>query len=119
MATKLYIGNLSYSTNDDQLKEVFSQAGEVTSATVITDKMSGRSRGFGFVEMADEASAQKAVEMFNGYKLDDRELVVNEARPQTDRPRGGGGGFGGGRSGGRGGGFGGGRGGYSGGNDRY
>ena len=118
MATKLYIGNLSYSTNDAQLKEVFSQAGEVTSATVITDKMSGRSRGFGFVEMADEASAQKAVEMLNGYKLDDRELVVNEARPQTDRPRGGG--FGGGRSGGRSGGFGGGgRGGYSGGNDRY
>jgi len=117
MATKLYVGNLSYSTNDDSLKEVFSQAGEVTSANVIIDKMSGRSRGFGFVEMADEASAQKAIEMFNGYKLDDRELTVNEARPQTDRPRGGG--FGGGRggSGGRSGGFGGGRGGYGG--DRY
>ena len=118
MATKLYVGNLSYNTNDDSLKEVFSGAGEVVSATVIIDKMSGRSRGFGFVEMADDASAQKAVEMFNGYKLDDRELTVNEARPQTDRPRGGGG-FGGGRSGGRsGGGFGGGRGGYGGG-DRY
>ena len=117
MATKLYVGNLSYSTNDDSLKETFSQAGEVVSATVIIDKMSGRSRGFGFVEMADEASAQKAVEMLNGYKLDDRELTVNEARPQTDRPRGGG--FGGGRNGGRsGGGFGGGRGGYGGG-DRY
>ena len=115
MATKLYVGNLSYSTNDDQLKETFSQAGEVTSATVIIDKMSGRSRGFGFVEMADEASAQKAVEMFNGYKLDDRELVVNEARPQTDRPRTGG--FGGGGRGGRSGGFGGGRGGYSGGSN--
>ena len=117
MATKLYVGNLSYSTNDDSLKEVFSGAGEVVSATVIIDKMSGRSRGFGFVEMADEASAQKAVETLNGYKLDDRELTVNEARPQTDRPRGGG--FGGGRNGGRsGGGFGGGRGGYGGG-DRY
>ena len=120
MATKLYVGNLSYTTNDDQLKEVFSQAGEVTSANVIIDKMSGRSRGFGFVEMADDASAQKAVEMFNGYKLDDRELTVNEARPMTERTNrsggfGGGprrGGFGGGR-----GGFGG--GGYSGGNDRY
>jgi len=118
MATKLYVGNLSYTTNDDQLKEVFSQAGEVTSANVIIDKMSGRSRGFGFVEMADDASAQKAVEMFNGYKLDDRELTVNEARPQTDRPRGGGG-FGGGRGGRTGGGFGGGRGGYGGGGDRY
>ena len=117
MATKLYIGNLSYSTNADQLKEVFSQAGEVVSATVITDKMSGRSRGFGFVEMADDASAQKAVEMLNGYKLEDRELTVNEARPTSDHPRGGGG-FGGGR-GGHGGGYGGGRGGYGGGNDRY
>lgn len=122
MATKLYVGNLSYSTNDDSLKEVFSGAGEVVSANVIIDKMSGRSRGFGFVEMADDASAQKAVEMFNGYKLDDRELTVNEARPQTDRPRTGGfgggrGGSGGGRSGG---GFGGGRGGYGGGGgDRY
>ena len=121
MATKLYIGNLSYTTNDDQLKETFSQAGEVVSAAVLTDRMTGRSRGFGFVEMADDASAQKAIEMFNGYKLDDRELVVNEARPMTDRPRSGGfGGGGGGGRGGRSGGFGGGgRGGYSGGNDRY
>src|SRR3989344_2034397 len=110
MATKLYIGNLSYTTNDDSLKETFSQAGEVVSANVIIDKMSGRSRGFGFVEMADDASAQKAIEMFNGYKLDDRELTVNEARPQTDRPRGGGGFGGGGRGGGGRGGFGGGRG---------
>lgn len=113
MATKLYVGNLSYNTNDDSLKETFSQAGEVVSANVIIDKMSGRSRGFGFVEMADDASAQKAIEMLNGYKLDDRELTVNEARPMTERPRGGG--FGGGR-GGRSGGFGGSRGGYGGGN---
>lgn len=119
MATKLYVGNLSYTTNDAQLKEAFSQAGEVVSATVLTDKMTGRSRGFGFVEMADDASAQKAIEMLNGSQMDGRELVVNEARPMADRPRGGGGGFGGGR-GGRSGGFGGGRGGYgSGGGDRY
>ena len=117
MATKLYIGNLSYTTNDDSLKETFSQAGEVVSANVIIDKMSGRSRGFGFVEMADDAGAQKAIEMFNGYKLDDRELTVNEARPMTERPRTGGFGGGGGRGGH--GGFGGGRGGYGGGGGSY
>lgn len=122
MATKLYVGNLSYSTNADQLKEVFSQAGEVVSATVLTDKITGRSRGFGFIEMADDAAAQKAIELFNGYKLDDRELTVNEARPMTERTnRGGGFGGGGPRRGGFGGGRGGygGGGGYSGGNDRY
>ena len=117
MATKLYVGNLSYSTTSEQLKEVFSQAGEVVSATVLSDKMTGRSRGFGFVEMADDAGAQKAIETFNGYKLDDRELTVNEARPMTERPRTGGFGGGGGR-GGRGG-FGGGRGGYGGGGGSY
>ena len=120
MATKLYVGNLSYSTTSEQLKEVFSQAGEVVSATVLSDKMTGRSRGFGFVEMADDAGAQKAIETFNGYKLDDRELTVNEARPMTERPRGGGGGFGGGsRGGNRGGGYGGGRGGYGSGGGGY
>jgi len=82
------------------LKEVFSQAGEVVSATVIIDKVTGRARGFGFVEMADDASAQKAIEMFNGYELDGRKLIVNEARPMTERPRGGGGGFRGGHGGG-------------------
>ena len=114
MATKLYVGNLSYSTNDDQLKEIFSQAGEVTSATVIIDRNTGRARGFGFVEMADDAGAQKAVEMLNGYEMDGRKIVVNEARPMTEKPRnGGGGGF-------RRGGFGGGRGGFGGGGgDRY
>ncbi|MBI2677024.1 MAG: RNA-binding protein [Candidatus Yanofskybacteria bacterium] len=102
MATKLYVGSLSYNTGEDGLKEVFSQAGEVVSATVIIDKATGRARGFGFVEMADDASAQKAIEMFNGYELDGRKLVVNEARPMTERPRGGGGGFRGGHGGGRG-----------------
>lgn len=103
MATKLYVGNLSYSTTDDQLKDLFSQAGNVSSATVIADKMSGRSRGFGFVEMASDEEATKAVEQFNGYDLDGRKLVVNEARPPSDKPRfnrggGGGRGFGGGRN---------------------
>src|SRR3989344_7361962 len=112
MATKLYVGSLSYNTTDDQLKQHFSQAGNVVSATVITDKMSGRSKGFGFVEMGSEEEAQKAVEMFNGQELDGRAIVVNEARPMQPRaPRTGGfGGSGGGR-----GGFGGGRGGFGGG----
>ncbi|HEY4506734.1 MAG TPA: RNA-binding protein [Candidatus Paceibacterota bacterium] len=109
MATKLYVGSLPYSTTDDQLKEHFSKAGNVVSASVIIDKMSGRSKGFGFVEMSTDEEAQKAVEMFNGQDMDGRAIVVNEARPMQPRaPRtGGGGGFGGGR-GGRGG-FGGGR----------
>ena len=115
MATKLYIGNLSYDTNEDALKELFAQAGAVASASVILDKMTGRSRGFGFVEMADDAGAAKAVEMFNGHELDGRALVVNEARPMSDRPRTGGGSRGGFRGGNRGGGFGGG----FGGGDRY
>src|SRR3990167_4667286 len=102
MANKLYVGSLSYNTTDDQLKQHFSEAGEVTSATVITDKMSGRSKGFGFVEMATEEGAQKAVEMFNGQEFDGRSIVVNEARPMQPRaPRQGG--FGGGSRGGYGG----------------
>ncbi len=105
MANKLYVGSLPYSTTDDQLKEFFSQAGEVLSATVITDKMSGRSKGFGFVEMTTPEGFQKALEL-NGQPMDGRNLVVNEARPMQPRaPRTGGfGGGGGGR-----GGFGGGR----------
>src|SRR3989338_9283675 len=115
MANKLYVGSLSYNTTDDQLKQHFSQAGNVTSATVITDKMSGRSKGFGFVEMATDEEAAKAVEMFNGQELDGRQIVVNEARPMQPRaPRTGG--FGGCGGGGRGG-FGGGRGGFGGGRD--
>lgn len=87
MAKKLYVGNLSYSTNDDSLRETFAQAGNVESANVIMDRMSGRSRGFGFVEMATDEEAAAAIEMFNGKEVDGRELTVNEARPMT--PRGG------------------------------
>ena len=101
MAKRLYIGNMSYDTTEDSLRSTFSQAGPVSSVTVMKDKMSGRPRGFAFVEMENDADAPKAVETLNGYELDGRKLVVNEARPMTtDRPprRGGfgGGGFGGG-----------------------
>ncbi len=85
MATKLYVGNLSYGTTNDSLRDAFAQAGSVVSATVLTDKMSGRSRGFGFVEM-EEADAAKAIEMMNGKELDGRKLRVNEARPMAERP---------------------------------
>ncbi|HWQ60450.1 MAG TPA: RNA-binding protein [Candidatus Fimivivens sp.] len=86
MAKKLYVGNLSYGTTEESLRSAFSQAGEVVSTAVIMDKMTGRSRGFGFVEMAD-ADSDKAIDMWNGKELDGRELVVNEARPLEDRPR--------------------------------
>ena len=85
MATKLYVGNLSYNTTNDSLRDAFAQAGTVVSATVLTDRMSGRSRGFGFVEM-EEADAAKAIEMWNGKDLDGRKLRVNEARPMAERP---------------------------------
>ena len=91
MATNLYVGGISYSTTEDGLKEAFSQAGTVVSAKIITDRMTGRSRGFGFVEMSSEEEAQKAIEIWNGKELDGRTLTVNEARPQRER-----GGFGGG-----------------------
>ncbi len=92
MAKKLYVGSLSYDTTDDGLKTAFSEAGTVESAIVIMDKMSGRSKGFGFVEFSSDDEAKKAIEMFNGKELDGRTLVVNEARPpKTD-----GGGYGGG-----------------------
>ena len=102
MAKKLYVGVLSYSTTSDALKEAFSAAGNVESAIVITDKMSGRSKGFGFVEMSNDDEAAKAIDMFNGKELDGRTITVNEARPFEPRPRGEGGfkrggGFGGGR----------------------
>lgn len=102
MAKKLYVGGLSYSTTSDALKEAFSAAGNVESAIVITDKMSGRSKGFGFVEMSSDDEAAKAIDMFNGKELDGRTITVNEARPFEPRPRGEGGfkrggGFGGGR----------------------
>ena len=103
MAKKLYVGGISYSTNDGGLKDAFAQVGEVTSATIIMDKMTGRSKGFGFVEMANDADADKAIAKWNGQELDGRKLTVNEARPMEPRaPREGGrGGFGGGDRGGR------------------
>jgi RNA recognition motif-containing protein len=87
MAKKLFVGGLSYETTDATLKEIFSKAGTVESATVIVDKMSGRSKGFGFVEMSSEEEAQKATEMFNGKEIDGKNVTVNEARPMESRPR--------------------------------
>ena len=112
MAKKLYVGGLPYSTTDAELKDAFAQAGAVESAVVIMDKMSGRSKGFGFVEMTSDEEAQKAIEMWNGKDFGGRNLTVNEARPMEERPRGNfRGGDRGGYSGGRGGGGGGGGGG--------
>ncbi|MBI5645230.1 RNA-binding protein [Candidatus Kaiserbacteria bacterium] len=101
MAKKLYVGGLPYATTDQELKEAFQQAGTVESAVIIMDKMSGRSKGFGFVEMASDEDAQRAIEMWNGKDFGGRKLTVNEARPMEDRPRNnfrgnGGGGYGGG-----------------------
>ncbi len=96
MAKKLYVGGLPYSTTEDSLKTAFSQAGAVSSSVIIMDKMSGRSKGFGFVEMESDDDAAKAIEMFNGKDFEGRTLTVNEARPMTERPprrTGGGGGF--------------------------
>ena len=98
MAKKLYVGGLSYSTTQDALKDAFAKAGSVQSATIIMDKMSGRSKGFGFVEMSTDAEADKAIEMWNGKEMDGRTLTVNEARPMEPRaPRTGGFNRGGGR----------------------
>ncbi len=121
---KIFVGSLPFSVQDDDLREYFEEYGEVTSATVIMDKISGRSRGFGFVEMADDAEAQKAIEELNGAELSGRTIVVNKAEDKRDDRRGGGGFSGGGgggfnRGGGGGGGVdgggGGGGGGYGGG----
>ena len=87
MAKKLYVGNLSYDMTEDALKDTFSQAGTVESAIIIKDKMSGRSKGFGFVEMSTDEEAQKAIEALNGKEFDGRALTVNEARPMEERPR--------------------------------
>lgn len=97
MESKLYVGNLPYSMTEDELKEMFAQAGTITSAVVIKDRETGRSKGFGFVEMANQAEAEKAISMFNGYRINERPLTVNIARPREER--GGGGGGGGGRGG--------------------
>ncbi|HYJ88938.1 MAG TPA: RNA-binding protein [Pyrinomonadaceae bacterium] len=117
MAMKLYVGNLSFQTSSEELQQLFSQAGTVESASVVEDRDTGRSRGFGFVEMASKEDGEKAIQQFNGTDLNGRNLTVNEARPREDRGnRGGGGGGRGGYGGNRGGGGGGGgRGGYGGG----
>ena len=112
MGKKLYVGNLSYGVTSSDLEQLFGQHGQVTSAQVINDRDTGRSKGFGFVEMSSDAEAQAAIGAMNGHESGGRALTVNEAKPREDRPRGGGGG---------GGGYGGGGGGRSGGGgrDRY
>ena len=95
MSTRLYVGNLNFRTTGDELREIFSQAGEVENATVVEDRDTGRSRGFGFVEMATAEGAAAAIEQFNGKEFGGRALTVNEARPRVER--GGYGGGGGGR----------------------
>jgi RNA recognition motif-containing protein len=124
MAKNIYVGNLPWGATADDLLQLFQEHGQVTRAQVITDRETGRSRGFGFVEMQDDAEAQKAIEALNGSPYQGRPLTVNEARPREDRGGGGGGGRGyGGGGGGRG--YGGGGGGYGGGGyggggrDRY
>lgn len=127
MGNKLYVGNLAYSVRDDELQQAFAQFGTVTSAKVMMDRETGRSKGFGFVEMGSDAEAQAAINGLNGQALEGRAVVVNEARPREERPggyggRGGGGGGGGGYGGGGGGYGGGGRsggGGYGGGGGGY
>lgn len=114
MSSKLYVGNLAYSVRDDDLQQKFGEFGSVQSAKVMMDRDSGRSKGFGFVEMSSPAEAEAAIRGMNGQNVDGRDMVVNVARPMEPRTGGGGGGFGGGRSGG--GGFGGGGGG---GRNRY
>jgi RNA recognition motif-containing protein len=105
MEIKLYVGNLSYSTTEDDLRTLFAQAGTVQSVTIIKDRDTGRSKGFAFVEMGTQVEAQQAISKFNGQNMQDRALTVNLARPREERPRGGGfgdrdrpGGGGGGRS---------------------
>ena len=106
MGKNLYVGNLSYDTTQDRLQELFEEHGEVTSVNIITDRGTGRSRGFGFVEMATEEGARAAIAALDGQDVDGRTLTVNEAKPRAPRTGGSGGGRGGGR-GGRGGGRGG------------
>src|SRR5262249_15290842 len=112
---KLYVGNLSYDVDSSALEQLFSAHGTVESAQIINDRDTGRSKGFGFVEMSSDAEAQAAIAALNGQEHSGRALTVNEAKPREDRPRGGGGGGG---RGGYGGGGGGGRGGYGGGGGR-
>src|SRR5438034_11332803 len=112
MGTKLYVGNLSFNTTENELQELFSQAGAVQEVTLMQDKFTGKSRGFAFVTMGSEQDAQNAISKFNGQTIEGRPLTVNEARPREARPPGGGGrGYGGGGGGHGGGGGGGGNGG--------
>jgi RNA recognition motif-containing protein len=111
MGNKLYVGNLAYSVRDESLQQAFSQFGTVLSAKVMMDRETGRSKGFGFVEMGTDAEAQAAINGMNGQALEGRAIVVNEARPREERPGGYRGGGGGGSYGGGGGGYGGGGGG--------
>lgn len=104
----IYVANVNYKTTDDELRELFEEFGEVTSARIINDKFTGQSRGFGFVEMADDNEAKQAINELNGNEFMGKQLVINEARPREDRPRTSGGGGGGGYGGGSGGGYGGG-----------
>jgi len=97
MSQKLFVGGIAFSTTNDGLRNFFAQSGNVVSANVVTDQFSGQSRGFGFVEMSTEEEAQQAVATLNGQSLDGRTLKVEVAKPKTDRPRGGSGGYGGGR----------------------
>jgi RNA recognition motif-containing protein len=122
METKIYVGNLSYNTTEDEIRTLFAQAGTVSSVALIKDRDTGQSKGFAFVEMSNQSEAEKAIQTFNGYMLGNRPLKVNMARPREERSfggggggfnRGGGGGYGGG--GGGGGGYGGGGGGRGGG----
>ena len=117
MGNKLYVGNLPYQVRDSDLEQAFSQFGQVTSAKVMMERETGRSKGFGFVEMSSDQEAQVAIGALNGKELDGRTLTVNEARPKEGG--GGRGGHGGGGRGGYGGGGGGGRGGYGGRRERY
>lgn len=119
MGNKLYVGNLPYQVRDNDLEQAFGQFGSVTSAKVMMERDTGRSKGFGFVEMGSDAEAQAAINGMHGQPLGGRAIVVNEARPMEPRPpRSGGGGFGGGFGGGGGGGYGGGRGAGGGGGGR-
>jgi cold-inducible RNA-binding protein len=117
MTMKLYVGNLSFSTSSQDLQELFGQAGTVESASVVEDRDTGRSRGFGFVEMSSNEEGTAAIAQFNGKEVNGRSLTVNEARPRENRGGGGGGGRGG-FGGGRNGGYGGNRGGGGGGGNR-
>ena len=103
MGKKLYVGNIAFGTTEEGLSQIFGEAGQVTSVKIITHRDTGRSKGFGFVEMSTDAEATAAIEKFNGVQVDGRALNVSEARPQEERPAGGGGGFRGGGN--RGGGY--------------